>query len=169
MGGRLIIRLARISSRESQRESPGHLSRNTQRCEEKQCSEGIRLENAPTCYRAPKWPDPEFPRKIPKKYPAARNSGLPEFTPKMPRKYRKNTPKIPKMRIFGIFSFIFGVFSWGSRISARGVFFRYFSWKFRVGPSRGSVAGRGVLKIRLPTNSQGSRRSFLATEKDSGS
>ena len=58
---------------------------------------------------------------------------------------QENTEKIPpkyqKMRIFGIFS----VCSWGSRISGRGVFFRYFSWKFRVGPSRGSVAGRGVL------------------------
>ena len=31
---------------------------------------------------------------------------------------------------------------------ARGVFFRFFSWKFRVGPSQGSVAGRGVLKAR---------------------
>ena len=83
-----------------------------------------------------------FHEKHRKKSPPARNSGLPEFTPKIARKYRKNIPKIPKMRIFGIFS----VFSWRSRISARGVFFRYFfSWKFRVRPSRGSVAGRGVL------------------------
>ena len=84
------------------------------------------VENAPTCYRAPRWSDLEFPRKIPKKYPPARNSGLPEFTPKIPRIYPKNTPKIPKMRIFGILGGIFLVFSWGSRISARGVFFRYF-------------------------------------------
>ena len=40
-----------------------------------------KVENAPTCYRAPKWPDPDFPRKIPKKYPPARNSGLPDFSP----------------------------------------------------------------------------------------
>ena len=26
-----------------------------------------RVENAPACYRAPRWPDPEFPQKIPKK------------------------------------------------------------------------------------------------------
>ena len=104
------------------------------------------VENARPATEPRNGPDLEFPRKIPKKYPLARNSGLPEFTPKIPRKYRKNTPKTPKMRIFGIFFGIFGVFSWGSRISARGVFFRYFSWKFWVGPSRGSVAGRGVLK-----------------------
>ena len=61
------------------------------------------LKNAPTCYRAPRWPDPEFPRKIPKKYPPGRNSGT-------PRKYPQNTEKIPKM-------------AWGSRISDLGVFF----------------------------------------------
>ena len=61
---------------------------------------------------------------------------------KIPQKYRKNT----KNTHFGILG-IFGVF-WESRISGRGVFFRYFSWKFQVGPFRGSVAGRGVLKDR---------------------
>ena len=51
------------------------------------------------------------------------------------------------MRIFGIFSVFLGYFlGVPDRMLARGVFFRYFSWKFRVGPSRGSVAGRGVLK-----------------------
>ena len=24
-----------------------------------------RVKNAPTCYRAPRWADPEFPRKMP--------------------------------------------------------------------------------------------------------
>ena len=69
-----------------------------------------------------------------------------------PKKYPQNTPKIPKKKpentenaYFWYFFGILGVFFWGSRISARGVFFRYFSWKFRVGPFRGSVAGRGVL------------------------
>ena len=108
----------------------------------------FRIENAPTCYRAPKWPDPEFPRKIPKKYPPARNSGTPRNTPKIPRKYRKNTPKIPKTRIFGIFFGILGGIFFGFQNFGPGVFFRYFSWKFRVGPSRGSVAGWGVLKFR---------------------
>ena len=103
------------------------------------------LENASTSYRAPRWPDPEIPRKIPKKYPPD-----PQFwTPRiLTPKYPENTEKIPpntKNAHFRYFFGILGVFSWGSRISARGVFFRYFPWKFRVGPSRGSVAGRGVL------------------------
>ena len=59
-----------------------------------------------------------------------------------PKKYPQNTENAHFWYYFGIF----GAFSWGSRISARGVIFRYFSWKFRVGRSRGSVAGRGVLK-----------------------
>ena len=109
----------------------------------------LTLENAPTCYRAPKWPAPEFPRKIPKKYPPGRNSGLPEFTPKIPGKYRKKYPQNTKNAHFRYFFGISGVFSLDSRISARGVFFRYFSWKFRGGPFRGSVAGRGVLKLTL--------------------
>ena len=55
------------------------------------------------------------------------------------------------MRILGIFRVFFRYFRGilgklrESRIPGRGVFFRYFSWKFRVGPFRGSVAGRGVL------------------------
>ena len=65
----------------------------------------------------------------------------PQSTPKIPTKYPQNTQNAHFWYFFGIF----GVFSWGSRISAQGVFFRYFSWKFQVGPSRGSVAGRGVL------------------------
>ena len=36
-----------------------------------------KVKSAPTCYRAPRWPDPEFLPKIPKKYPPARNSGTP--------------------------------------------------------------------------------------------
>ena len=89
--------------------------------------------NAPTCYKAPKWPDPEFPRKIPK-YPPAQNSGLPEFTPKIPRKYRKNTPKIPKMRICGILSVFLGYFLGVPEFRPGGYFFGIFPWKFRVGP-----------------------------------
>ena len=84
------------------------------------------IENGPTCYRAPKWPDPEFPRKIPKKYPPARNSGLPEFTPKIPRKYRKNTHRIPKMRIFGIFSVFFWYFLGVPEFRPEGYFFSIF-------------------------------------------
>ena len=40
-----------------------------------------------------------------------------------------------------------GVNSGSPEFTPKGVFFRYFSWKFRVGPFRGSVAGRGVLKF----------------------
>ena len=130
------------------------------------------IKNAPTCYRAPRWPDPEFPRKIPKKYPPARNSGT-------PRKYPKNTEKMPKMRILGYFGVFFSIFSgyfggkfWECRISGRGVFFRHFSWKFRVGPFRGSVAGRGVLKssIKLFTILRFSGRANLkGAEKETDS
>ena len=82
-------------------------------------------------------------------------------------KYRKNTPRaeilepqeIPQKNrkntqnahfwysggIFLVFSGYFGGKFWESRISGRGVFFRYFSGKFRVGPFRGSVAGWAVL------------------------
>ena len=73
------------------------------------------------------------------------------WTPRIyPYKYpTNNTEKNKKSKIFRFFfRGIFGEFSWGSRISARGVFFRYFSWEFRAGPSRGSVAGRGVLKCK---------------------
>ena len=98
-------------------------------------------KNAPTCYRAPRWPEPEFPRKIPEKYPPARNSGT-------PRKHPKNTEKIPKMRIFGnlgvffrYFRGILGINSGSPEFRAGGIF-SVFSWKFRVGPFRGSVAGR---------------------------
>ena len=105
-------------------------------------SMGSFIENAPTCYRAPKWPDPEFPRKIPKNTPRAEILEPQENTPKIPKKYAFSG------YFFGVFfSGIFRGKFWESRISGRaGVFFWYFSWKFRVGQFRGSVAGRGVLK-----------------------
>ena len=84
------------------------------------------IKNAPTCYRAPKWPDPEFPRKILKNYPPGRNSGT-------PTKYPKNTEKIPKIRIFGIFRVFFwyfrgilGVNSGSPEFRAGGYFFGVF-------------------------------------------
>ena len=108
---------------------------------------GIIFANAPTCYRAPRRPNPELPRKIPNKKKAGPKFWTPGFAPKLPRKYRKNTPKIYQYTYF--WYFFGGVFSWGSRISARFFFFRHFSWNFQVGLSRGSVAGREVLKIIL--------------------
>ena len=68
---------------------------------------------------------------------------------KIPQKYQKkyqNTHFWYFGGIFSVFSGYFGGKFWESRISGRGVFFRYFSWKFQLGPFRGSVAGRGVLK-----------------------
>ena len=65
----------------------------------------------------------------------------PENNPKIPKKYPQNT----KNDCFWYFFGIFGVFRWGSQMSAWVLFFRYFLWKFRVGPSRGSVAGGGIL------------------------
>ena len=69
------------------------------------------------------------------------SQNLPSNTPKTPKKYLQNAKNGP----FGYFLAFLGVFSWGSRISVRGYLFWYFWWKFRVRPSRGSVAGRGVL------------------------
>ena len=93
----------------------------------------LNFENAPTCYRAPKWPDPEFPRKIPKKYPPGRNSGT-------PRKYPQNAEKIPKMRIFGILGVFFGYFqgilgvnSGSPEFRAGGYFFGIFRGNSRSG------------------------------------
>ena len=99
-----------------------------------------RVKDDPTCYRAPRWLDPEFPRKIPKKYPPTRNSDPKKIPRKIPKKYQRY--------FFGISGYL-GAKIWESRISGRGVFFRYFSWKVRVGPFRGSVAGRGVLNFRV--------------------
>ena len=77
--------------------------------------------------------------------PPARNSGLPEFTPKIPRKYPQNTPKYQKCPFWIFFRYFRGIFlgfqNFGLVFVLRGILL----WKFRVGPSRGSVPGRGVL------------------------
>ena len=85
------------------------------------------------------------------KYPSARNSGT-------PRKHPQNTKKKqPKRAFFGFLGLFFECLR-GNLGAVLGVLiFRpfldiflegYFLWKFRVGPSRGSAAGRGVLKSR---------------------
>ena len=81
------------------------------------------VENAPPCYRAPKWPDLEFPRKIKKKKE-------PKFwnPKKTPPNYRKK--KLPKTVIFSVFSryfqgFLGGKF-WSPEFRA-GFFFFFFS------------------------------------------
>ena len=90
---------------------------------------GISTKNTEKIPPGPKfWNKKKIPEKLPKKYQNAHFSGI--------------------LGYFLVFSGYFGAKFWESRISGRGVFFRYFSWKFRVGPFRGSVAGRGVLKNR---------------------
>ena len=108
------------------------------------CGALPRVEKAPTCYRAPRWPDPEFPQKIPKKYrPLAETLWNPEKIP-------LNAPKLPQNTdicgISGVVVRYFGGIFSGPEFWARG---RYFSWKFWVGLLWGSVAGRGVLKLRV--------------------
>ena len=90
-------------------------------------STGVRMVplRTPTCCRAPKWSDPEFPRKIPKKYPTARNSGLPEFTPRKPQ---ENTPKIPpkyqKCAFLVFLGYFGGIFLGVPEFRPEGYFFR---------------------------------------------
>ena len=86
---------------------------------------------------------------------------------------QENTEKIPQKYqkcafwyfggIFSVFSGYFGRKFWESIISGRNVFFRYFSWKFRVGPSRGSVAGRGVLNDTIAAIPHIARYLFLGS------
>ena len=49
------------------------------------------------------------------------------------------------MHIFGILGVFFRYFLGVPEFRPEGYFCRYFSWKFRLGPSGGSVAGRDVL------------------------
>ena len=94
----------------------------------------------------PTW---NFHEKYRKNTPRAEILEPQENTPKIAKKYQKYAFWYWYFRgVFSVFSGYFGGKFWDSRISGQGVFFRYFSWKFRVGPFRGSVAGRGVLKCR---------------------
>ena len=84
-----------------------------------------------------------------KKPPRAKILELQENTPKTPKK----NPKICAILgiwwgIFSVFPGYFGAKFRETRLSGGGYFFGVFRWKFRVGPSQGSVAGRGVLKTR---------------------
>ena len=124
------------------------------------------LENAPTCYGAPRWSDPEFPQKDTEKIPPG-----PKFwNPKqIPRKYRKDTKMVILISLGSFLRYFRGInYNFGgeireSRISGGRVFFRHFPWKFRVGPARGSMAGRGVLKDSLAKASlEGGGRGLLS-------
>ena len=88
------------------------------------CSNSI--ENAPACYRDPRWPDPEFPRKIPKKYPPGLKfwtPGIyPQNTPKIPKKY----PKIQKMSVLVFFRYFRGIFFGFQNFGPGGIFSVFF-------------------------------------------
>ena len=112
----------------------------------KRAKMSFKVKNAPTCYRALRWPDLEFPRKIPKTPKFWTPRVYPQNTPKIAKKYPQNT----KRAILGIVSVSSGVFSWGSRISAWGVFCQYFSWQFRVGPSWGSPCRKETDQVSFP-------------------
>ena len=95
----------------------------------------------PDLLQSPETARPGISTKKTEKYPPGRNSGT-------PRKYPKNTENGHFWYfggIFSVFSGHFGVNSGSPGFRAGGVFFWYCRWKIRVGPSRGSVAGRGVL------------------------
>ena len=69
----------------------------------------------------------------------------PENTPKIPKTYPQ---KYPKCAFLVFFRYSLGILLGFQNFGPGGIFFRCFLWKFWVGPSRGSVAGRGVLKDR---------------------
>ena len=91
-------------------------------------------------------PTRNFHEKYRKNSPQAEILEPQENTPKIPK-------KIPKTVIFGIlgafFRYFRGIFRGNSgspEFQAGGYFLGIFRGKSRVGPSRGSVAGGGVLK-----------------------
>ena len=91
------------------------------------------LKNAPDLLQSPEMPQLGISEKITEKIPARPNFWNAKKTPP---KYRK----IPKMCILVFWGYFFGIF--GPKI-LEVQNFGSFSW--RVGPSWGSVAGRGVL------------------------
>ena len=83
------------------------------------------FKNAPTCYRAPRWPDPEFHEKYRKNTPRAEILEPQENTPK----YRKNTKNAHFWyfgAIFSVFSGYFGVISGSPEFRAGGIFSVFF-------------------------------------------
>ena len=123
-------------------------------------------ENAPTCYRAPRWPDPECQQKILKKIPPGSKfwtlRKYPQNTLELPKKH---TPKIQKNARFGYFGGISGYFSRGSRISARRVFFQYFLWKLQVGHLRVLQQVR-VFSIQHTQHLPLQEASFIPSKRD---
>ena len=67
---------------------------------------GLMKLRMPPPARDPRWPEPEFPAKMPEKYPLARNSGTPRKSPKIP----ETCPQRPFLVFRGYFSGISGSF-----------------------------------------------------------
>ena len=122
-------------------------------------------ENAPTCYRAPRWPDPEFPQKILKKIPP----GLKFWTL---RKYPQNTlelpknipPKYKKMPVSGILGVFRGIFSGFQNFGPEGIF-SVLSVEIAGLPSRGSLAGQGF-SIQHTQHLPLQEASFIPSKRD---
>ena len=100
------------------------------------------------------------PRALRRPRPATeprKNTSRPENldSQNLPPKYPENTEKIPrkypKSVFLVFFQYLGGIFL-GFQNFGLGVFFRYSSWKFRVGPFRGPVGGRGVLNQSTQAN-----------------
>ena len=85
------------------------------------------FKNAPTCYRAPRWPDPEFPQKNTEKIPLGQKFWNPK---KIPQKYRKKYQKCAFLVFWGVFFRYFrgilGVNSGSPEFRAGGYFFGIF-------------------------------------------
>ena len=88
-------------------------------------------------------PPRNFHEKYRKNTPRAEILEPQENTPKIPKKYQ-NAHFWYFFGIFWYFRGILGLNSGSPEFRAGGYFFGIFSWKFRVGPFRGSVAGRGA-------------------------
>ena len=108
------------------------------------------VENAPTCHRAPRWPDPEFSPKNAEKIPPGPKFWTPGIYPQNTPKIPKNTPKIPKMPVWGIFSVFSGYLNFlGFQNLGPGGIFSAFFVEVPGRAISGSVAGRGVLNCSV--------------------
>ena len=118
----------------------------------------------PRLLQSPEMARPGISTKNTEKIPPGPKFWTPRILPwKYPENTEKNTPKIPNMTVFGIFSVFWGYFLGGPKFRPGGYFFGIFLWKFRVGPSRGSVAGGGILNPLHPSKIRGATKSLQCT------
>ena len=104
--------------------------------------------NASTCCTAPRWPDPEFPRKIPKNTLRAKILEPQENTPEIPKKNTQNG----RFRYVGsIFLGIFGAV-WGECLGVENFrLWGYFGFFFGTSGSGDLSAGAKRPKTHLET------------------